>query len=172
MIVTQKFSFMKDNQKLNIQTGIKIDKPAQDVFEAIVDPSKISNYFLSASSGRMEEGRTLTWKFPEMDVNFPVRVDKIRNNKYVSYYWNDFNDGTETHVEITLEPRPNNMTFVSISEKGRDNDDMGLKWLKSNTEGWAGFLYCLKAFLEYGINLRKNAVDPSQLPKQEKEMRV
>jgi uncharacterized protein YndB with AHSA1/START domain len=48
---------MKDNQKLEIKTGIKIDKPEHDVFEAIVDPSKISNYFLSSSSGRMEEGK-------------------------------------------------------------------------------------------------------------------
>ena len=163
---------MKDNQKLEIKTGIKIDKPEHDVFEAIVDPSKISNYFLSSSSGRMEEGKTLTWKFPEMDVRFPVRVDKIKNDKYISYYWNDFEDGTETYVEIKLESRPDNMTFVSVSEKARDNDAKGIKWLKSNTEGWAGFLHCLKAFLEYGVNLRKNAVDPSQLPKQEKEMRV
>jgi len=40
-----------------------------------------------------------------------------------------------------------------------DNDEAGIKWLKSNTEGWANFLACLKAFLEYGINLRKGAFD-------------
>lgn len=28
-----------------------------------------------------------------------------------------------------------------------------------NTEGWANFLACLKAYLEYGINLRKGAFD-------------
>lgn len=28
-----------------------------------------------------------------------------------------------------------------------------------NTEGWANFLACLKAYLDYGINLRKGAFD-------------
>ena len=28
-----------------------------------------------------------------------------------------------------------------------------------NTEGWANFLACMKAYLEYGIQLRKGAFD-------------
>jgi len=161
---------MKSNQELEIKTGIKIAKTEHEVFEAIVDPTKISNYFLSSSSGRMEEGKTLTWKFPELDMKFPVQVDKINKDKYISYYWNDFEDNTKTHVQITLEPRENNMTFVSVTEKSRENNEKGIKWLKGNTEGWAGFLNCLKAYLEYGINLRKNAIDSSQLSTTEKEM--
>ena len=31
--------------------------------------------------------------------------------------------------------------------------------LMGQTEGWANFLACLKAYLEYGINLRKGAFD-------------
>jgi hypothetical protein len=48
---------------------------------------------------------------------------------------------------------------VSITEKSRENDEAGIKWLMGNTEGWANFLACLKAYLEYGINLRKGAFD-------------
>ena len=40
-----------------------------------------------------------------------------------------------------------------------DNNEAGIKWLKGNTEGWANFLACLKAWLEYGIHLRKGAFD-------------
>jgi hypothetical protein len=68
---------------------------------------------------------------------------------------------------MTLKPMQDNTTFVSITEKTRDNDEKGIKWLNSNTEGWANFLACLKAYLEYGINLRKNAFDTSQLPTKE-----
>jgi hypothetical protein len=57
--------------------------------------------------------------------------------------------------------------FVTVREKSRDNDEAGIKWLKGNTAGWANFLACLKAYLEYGINLRKGAIDVSQLPKKE-----
>jgi uncharacterized protein YndB with AHSA1/START domain len=158
---------MNNNEKLEIKAGLKVAKTSHEVFEAIVDPAKMSNYFISASTGRMEEGATLTWRFPEMDMEFPVHVDKVIKDKYISYRWNDFADGTETHVEITLKPMQDNTTFVSITEKTRDNDEKGIKWLKSNTEGWANFLACLKAYLEYGINLRKNAFDTSQLPTKE-----
>ena len=50
-------------------------------------------------------------------------------------------------------------TIVTVTEKSRDKDEAGLKWLMQNTEGWANFLACLKAWLEYGINLRKGAFD-------------
>ena len=36
---------------------------------------------------------------------------------------------------------------------------MGLHWFGGNTEGWANFLACLKAYLEFGINLRKGGFD-------------
>jgi hypothetical protein len=55
-------------------------------------------------------------------------------------------------------------TFVTVTEKNRDHNEAGIKWLKQNTEGWANFLACLKAYLEYGINLRKGAFDISQMP--------
>ena len=39
----------------------------------------MTNYFISKGSGRMEEGKELTWRFPEFDMDIPVRVGKIRN---------------------------------------------------------------------------------------------
>jgi uncharacterized protein YndB with AHSA1/START domain len=153
-------------QKLEIKAALKISKPTHIVFEAIVDPSQMSNYFISKSSGLMEEGKTVFWRFPEIDMQFPVRIGKIEKDKYVSFYWNDI-DGTETFVEITLKPIDSNTTFVSITEKSRDNDEVGINWLRRNTEGWANFLACLKAYLEYGINLRKGAFDISQMPEKE-----
>lgn len=145
-------------QTLEIKTAIQILKPAHEVFEAIVDPAKMSNYFISKSNGRMEEGKNLTWHFPEFDTGFPVRVGKIEKDKYISYYWND-TDGLELLVEITLNAKKDEATLVTITEKSRNNDEAGIKWLKGNTEGWANFLACLKAYLEYGINLRKGAFD-------------
>lgn len=146
------------NQTLEIKAALQISKPAHEVFEAIVDPAKMSNYFISKSSGRMEEDKKLTWQFPEFDMEFPVRVGKIEKDKYISYYWNS-DDGKELLVEMTLTPKDNNATLVTITEKSMNNDEAGIKWLKGNTEGWANFLACLKAWLEYGINLRKGAFD-------------
>jgi uncharacterized protein YndB with AHSA1/START domain len=142
---------------LEIKTCIQIQKPSHDVFEAIVDPSIMSNYFISKGSGRMEEGKQIMWRFPEFDMEFPVRIGKTETNKYISYYWEV--DQLELLVEITLASAAENDTLVTVAEKSRDNDEAGIRWLKGNTEGWANFLACLKAWLEYGINLRKGAFD-------------
>jgi len=134
-----------------------MQKPVKEVFEAIVDPAKMSNYFISKGSGRMEEGKTIIWRFPEFEEEFPVRISKIEKDNYISYYWDI--DGKELLVEMTLTPKGSNATLVTITEKSMENNEAGIKWLKGNTEGWANFLACLKAYLEYGINLRKGGFD-------------
>ena len=152
-----------DNHKLEIKVSLKMHRPLNEVFEAIVDPVKMANYFISKSSGRIEEGRTLIWQFPEFDMEFPIRVAKVETDKYISFFWNDF-DGAETNVEISLYPKEDESTFVTVTEKSRPNDADGIKWLKGNTEGWANFLASMKVYLEYGVNLRKGAFDLSQMP--------
>ena len=41
--------------KTIVQMGIL--KPAHEVFEAIVDPDKMNKYFITTSTGRMENGK-------------------------------------------------------------------------------------------------------------------
>ena len=142
-------------ETLEIRAALQILKPVNEVFEAIIDPLKMSNYFISKGSGKMEEGKQIIWQFPEFNASFPIRVGKIEKNKHISFYWEM--DGIELFVEMTLSPRDDNSTLVTVTEKSRKNDEAGIKWLKGNTEGWANFLACLKAWLEYGINLRKGA---------------
>ena len=143
---------------LEIKAAIEIQKPAMEIFEAITDPAQMSHYFISQSTGIMEESKQLVWNFPEFDIDVPVRVGKIVQNQYVSFYWMGDNQH-ELLVEISLTSRGNNSTVVTVTEKGMNNDEAGINWLKGNTEGWANFLACLKAYLEYGINLRKGAFD-------------
>ena len=145
------------NETLEIKAAIQIIKPVPEVFEAIVNPDKMSKYFISNGSGRMEDGKELTWQFPEFEKKFPVRVGRTEKDKYVSFYWEM--DGIETLNEMELSHIEDNATLITVTEKSRQNDEAGIKWLKGNTEGWANFLACLKAYLEYGINLRKGAFD-------------
>lgn len=154
---------MKPLSPLQIKTALRVAKPAPVVFEAIVDPAQMTDYFIASGSRRMEEGQTVQWSFPEMEGSFPVQVKKVVVNREVVFTWND-TDGSETTVTITLQPVGESVTFVTITEGEKEATDDGIRWLKSNTEGWANFLACLKAFLEYGINLRKGAFDPSQMP--------
>ncbi len=154
---------MQTLSPLQIKTALRVARPANEVFEAIVDPVLMANYFIASGSHRMEEGKTVQWSFPEMEGSFPVQVKKLVTDSEVVFTWND-TDGSETTVTITLQPVENSVTFVTVTEGEKEATENGIRWLKSNTEGWANFLACLKAFLEYGINLRKGAFDPSQMP--------
>lgn len=146
------------SEKLEIKAKIQIARPCPVVYEAIADPAQMSNYFIASSTGRMEAGKELIWKFPEFDMKVPVRVGEVKENLYISYYWQD--GGEDMLVEITLEEaEEGNATVVTVTEKSKENTPDGLRWLKSNTEGWANFLACLKAWAEYGINLRLGAFD-------------
>ena len=142
--------------QLEITAKIQIRKPVPEVFEAIVDPKKMSGYFISAGTGRMETGKEVKWSWPEFEGEFPVKVLKAGEG-YISFLWES--GEKELLVEIALETRENNSTLVTVTEKSMENNEAGLKWLKGNTEGWANFLACLKAYLEYGINLRDGAFD-------------
>lgn len=88
---------------------------------------------------------------------FPIKVGKVEMDKYISYYWKI--EDKELLVEMNLELKGTGSTLITITEKSMINDEAGIKWLMGNTEGWANFLDCLKAYIEYGINLRKGAFD-------------
>lgn len=145
-------------EKLQAKASIQISKPIEEVFEAIVDPKKMTNYFISESSGRMEEGKTLTWKFPEFEERFEVEVAEVQSPKFVSFLWEGAT-GKKLQVAVNLQEMKQNSTLVKITEGKMENDPAGITWFGSNTEGWANFLACLKAYLEYGINLRRGAFD-------------
>ena len=60
---------------------------------------------------------------------------------------------------MNLTPVNSDVSIVTITEKYKNNNEAGINWLMRNTEGWANFLACLKAYIEYRINLRKGYFD-------------
>ena len=124
---------MMKKQALEVKVALQILKPVNTVFEAIIDPAEMSNYFISKSSGRMIEGKELRWSFPEFEEEFPIRVRKIEQDEYISYYWDT--DGKELLVEMLFTPVDGKATIVTITERGMDNDEAGIQWLMRNTGG-------------------------------------
>ncbi len=140
--------------RLESNATIQIQKPVEEVFEGIVNPEKMTKYFISESNGKLETGKDLIWKFPEFDDKFPIKEIKLETNRSISFVWDP-----ETVVKITLEKLPDNSTIVRVNENGKELNEDNLKWALENSGGWANFLACLKAYLEYGIQLRKGAFD-------------
>lgn len=144
-------------EKLTAKAGIQIQKSANEVFNAIVTAQGMSRYFIETATGDLQTGETVTWKFPEFDDRFPVTAKEIKEGKYVSFDWSGGVDGML--VEMFLIPQEDGSTVVRIAEHFMEKNDEGIVKLMQQTEGWANFLACLKASLEYGINLRKGAFD-------------
>ncbi|MBD1421742.1 SRPBCC domain-containing protein [Sphingobacterium chuzhouense] len=140
--------------KVTAKASIGIQKPIEEIFEGIVNPEIMVNYFISKGSGRMESGKEIYWEFPEFDGSYPVSVREIRKDEYISFVWDP-----DSFVEIKLESLTNGDTVVRVFEEGHQPDDEGIKWAIGQSEGWANFLACMKAWLEYGIHLRKGAFD-------------
>ena len=140
--------------KFQIQT--KIQRPIDEVFDAVYDPKKLSAYFTTAgSSGPLKEGTTVLWKFADYPKEIPVAVKKVVRNDLIVFEWAAMDREYNTRVEMRFEPLPSNGTLVKISESGWKENQQDLSSSYSNCQGWMQMSCCLKAYAEYDINLRK-----------------
>jgi uncharacterized protein YndB with AHSA1/START domain len=145
---------------LKFKVSARIGKPVAEVFEAIADPAKLSNYFTTGGAkGRLETGATVTWDFADFPGAFPVEVVEVEPNRRIVLRWaaseGDGPAGYSTTVTIDFEPLGDARTLVSITEQGWRETPAGLKASYGNCMGWSQMLAALKAWIEYGINLRK-----------------
>ena len=100
-------------------TKMKILKPAYEVFEAFVDPSKIGNFWFSSSSEKWEQGKTITLKYDEYDAQGDIDVLEVEINKKIVFQWGDGHI-----VTIKLEELDTSSTIIEITEEGfKENDD-------------------------------------------------
>ena len=148
---------------LEFKVSGRIAKPVAEVFDAVVNPTKLSGYFttLGGASAPLVAGTTVTWW-----GKVPVEVDEIEADRRIVLRWDgsgpDVKPSYKTRIEMTFEPLDDGATFVTISESGWRDDEAGRKTSYGNCEGWSQMLSCMKAYLEYGINLREGFY-PSEL---------
>src|SRR5690606_3656320 len=98
---------------LTAKAFIQIQKPAKDIFEAIINPEKMQHYFASGSEV-LAAGRTVDWWFPEFPDHFPVSIKSIIPHSYISFDWSG--GMKDMLVEITLEVQNNGSTVVRVEE--------------------------------------------------------
>ena len=107
--------------------------------------------------GALDEGATVTWEFADFPGAFPVRVTKSVKNERIELEWASAEGGRDNHVAMLFESVDPESTQVKISETGWSETQKGLESSYGNCMGWTHMLCCLKAFLEYGINLRRGS---------------
>ncbi|WP_410982344.1 SRPBCC family protein [Bacillus cereus] len=141
-----------------VTTKFKICKPANEIFEAIVDPEKMSNYWFSSGTERLEQDKTITWRYDEYNAEVVIRVLEIEENKKIVFSWGGY--GEETVVTITLSELDHTSTMIEVNESGLKEDDPEIiNKMMGQKEGWVYVLTCLKGYLENGIsNLRASLI--------------
>ena len=65
------------NDDIEVKVQLGILKPLQQVFDAIVDPEKMSKYFISWGSDRMESEKDIDWRWDDVGVQLPVKVKQV-----------------------------------------------------------------------------------------------
>lgn len=145
------------------RVAARIDRPIDDVFEAVVDPTRLSNYFTTGGAeGRLETGAVVTWAFHDFPGSFPVRVDRVDAEgpkRRIVLRWDaDDTDAPEpylTEATLTFVALDDGRTLVEVSETGWRQTPSGRRASYGNCSGWMQMLCSLKAWLEHGINLRE-----------------
>ncbi|MBN8184516.1 MULTISPECIES: SRPBCC family protein [Stappiaceae] len=142
--------------ELKFTVGGRISKPVAEVFEAVVDPAQLSEFFTTGGArGRIEAGAEVTWDFHDFPGAFPVLVQEVVPNEKVVLQWEAGDDArTWTTVTITFQELEDGRTYVRINEFGWPGTETGLKSCLGNCEGWTGMLCAMKVWLENGIRLR------------------
>jgi uncharacterized protein YndB with AHSA1/START domain len=152
---------------------VKVQKPVAEVYDAVYNPKKLSSYFTADSDGPLDEGKTVQWKHAAGDchhVTIPVKVQKTVPNQLIRFAWAaseggfDIKAGKFPHpagydntVEVAFEALGPSETLVKITEGTWRENPAGLESSYLNCSGWMHMACCLKAFVEYGINLRKGS---------------
>ncbi|MFP3919095.1 SRPBCC family protein [Lysinibacillus telephonicus] len=135
-----------------VTTKFKIHKPTNEVFEAIVDPAKIGNFWFSSSSERWKQGMSITLRYDEYEAEAVINVLEAEENKKIVFSWGGESD-EETVVTITLKELDNASTIIEVNESGLNEDDPEIvNKMLGQKEGWVYMLTCLKGYLENGIS--------------------
>lgn len=135
-----------------VTAKMKILKPTNVVFEAIVDPEKICNFWFSSSSQRWERGKEVILKYDEYHAEGVINVLELKENKKIAFSWGEEHN-EETIVTIILKDSDNGSTIIEVSESGlKEEDPEVVNKMMGQKEGWVYMLSCLKCYVENDIN--------------------
>lgn len=143
---------------------IQVNRSAEEVFDAIVDPIKLCRYFTTTSTGPLTSGSTVTWHFADYNATKNVFVEEVIENKSITFTWDAVNSITRVRIYLETPEEANHIggattgTIVRVVESCDEwalNED-SLNKIRGQTYGWTHFLFCLKGFMLHGINLRSN----------------
>lgn len=136
--------------KIFVQAQMLIRKPIHEVFEAFINPEITTNFWFTKSTGKLEEGKTITWEWEMYDAKSEVKTLQIIPDQLIRTEWGLFSNNVDYEFKEMEKGTLVIIKSYGYSEKG----DELLSVINDNTGGFTTVLDGCKAYLEHGINLR------------------
>lgn len=92
-----------------VEAQMLIRKPVQDVFEAFINPEVTTHFWFTKSTGKLEEGKTVTWEWEMYGVKNVVNVHKIIPNQLIKTEWGE----PSVYVATSLKPWKTELLLLS-----------------------------------------------------------
>lgn len=136
---------------VRFSTEIWIAAPLARVWQLATKGAWLDQYFTSATSGNLDApGRVrLSWG----DAHEDVEVLSAAWEKKVVFTWAAYRQKYATRVTFTFKAKPG-MTLFTVTESGWKRDASGVDSSLQHAIGWTHFLAQLKAFAQFGVQLR------------------
>lgn len=137
------------NHEPVVKAEMLIRKPADQVFEAFVDPAVTTQFWFTKSSGRLEAGQHVTWEWEMYGASDRIYVEELEPNKRIRIV---SSDGTK--VEWSFAVRSDDQTYVVITHTGfAGSGDEIVRHAIDSMGGYTMVLCGLKALLEHNVSL-------------------
>lgn len=136
----------------DVKVSDRILKPIGEVFEAVADPAKMAHYFISDASGALAEGATVTWEFADVGAKVDIHVLSVRKNEKIVYESSALGRPIRTTIEFAADGPA--AAIVTVTDSSFNLNEKDVKLALGQSAGWTYMLCGLKAYLQFGINIR------------------
>jgi uncharacterized protein YndB with AHSA1/START domain len=121
-----------------------IRRPVAEVFDAFVDPTRITQFWLKSASAPLATDARVTWHFMVPGATQTVIVTEFKPPRRIAFAW-----AGGLNVELDFEEHEVGATRVAVSVTGFEGSNAALQAV-GTTEGFSIVLCDLKTLLEAG----------------------
>jgi uncharacterized protein YndB with AHSA1/START domain len=127
-----------------VAVDMLVRRSVDKVYDAFVDPEKITQFWLARSSGRLERGAHVTWAFKVAGAQTEVEVVEARPGRLLDLRWDD---GQPLRITFT-DRGPATLVGIELTDfRGETPNAVAIE----SMSGFTLVLASLKLWLEHGI---------------------
>lgn len=139
-------------QETTAEVGMLIRRPPAEVFGAFVSPEITTKFWFTDSSGPLEKGKHVTWRWSMYDAKTEVDVKEMEKDRRILIEWDGYK-GRES-VEWTFTPYNGRGTYVRVACSGfKGSREEVVEQALDSKGGFTWLLAGAKAYLEHGLEL-------------------